>query len=674
MTFKTETARTVFERTYSRTKPDGSKETWEETVTRVVDGNLALVDEKFSGPNEREDLIAYMRDFKILPAGRHLKSSGVSDYALNNCWAAGWEPGDPAKHYTFTFMRLMEGGGVGSNYSARYLKDMPPVVIPVDVHIVCDPRHQDYAALQAAGLLSTEYDYRWSGAFPVQDSREGWAKALGNLIRTAHNPTTQHANRVFDVSRVRPKGAPLRRFGGTASGPQPFAQMLHNVGQVLQAAGVFARPLSGLDAMEIDHEIAQCVVSGGVRRSARMSIMHWADPDIEKFMSCKADQSKHWTTNISVEIDDAFTEALDGLVPDGSFEAAKRVAKLMADGMHANGEPGWWNSSYSAGGEPDGTFATNPCGEITLNEWEPCNLGHVNLGEFVDDSGRLDYYGLLKAHRLMTRYLMRATFAKVEDPSSQYVIEKNRRIGVGHFGFADMLAKLNIPYSEAVADPTVENMLYSMAEKVEKFATEYAHRMRIPVPVKKRTIAPTGTVAKLAGASGEGIHPIFAKHFIRRIRFSTIEPSEVKQVEEYRAKGFKVEPCIYAPNTAVVEIPTADPLWDIDSDIQSVDQLAMFAVLDVQRMYQEIWADNAVSMTVNFDPSKITPTKLIEIIEDYGNVLKGTTIFPEVSRDQAPYERIPEEHYYAITGGSMTGEESRDTGYDEICASGACGI
>jgi ribonucleoside-triphosphate reductase len=117
----------VYERTYSRVKADGSKETWPETVKRVVDGNLALVDEKFQLDFERQDLFDMMLDFKILPAGRHLWASGVTNAQhLFNCWVAGWTD-RPSEHFEFTFMRLMEGGGVGASYSNSNLTQYPPI-------------------------------------------------------------------------------------------------------------------------------------------------------------------------------------------------------------------------------------------------------------------------------------------------------------------------------------------------------------------------------------------------------------------------------------------------------------------------------------------------------------------------------------------------------------------
>jgi ribonucleoside-triphosphate reductase len=664
--FATETAETVYRRTYARTLPDGRQETWPETVRRVVDGNLALVPRRYVEPGEREALVELIEAFRVLPAGRHLKSSGVNDFALNNCWAAGWDAAKPEEHFTFTLLRLAEGGGVGANYSDRYLRDFPEVQVPVEVHIVCDPDHADYLELVEAGVISTEYSHTWAGAYPVEDSREGWAAALGDLIRTAHDTTTKHTQRVYDVSRVRPKGSVLRSFGGTASGPAPFARMLHRIGKILWAAR--GDRLDGIDAMDIDHEIAQCIIAGGVRRSARMSTMHWADPMINSFLTLKAGGG-HWTTNISVEVDDAFIRLL-GKMDSPSWPVLYRVAK----GMLHNGEPGLWNASLSAAGEVDGIYTTNPCGEATLTAWEPCNLGSVNLGSFVNSAGQVDRTGLMKAHRLLTRFLIRATYAPAADAKSAGAIARYRRIGVGHLGLADYLIKRGIRYSEATEKPTVREELRQLATVVDQAATDYANELRIPVPVKKRVIAPTGTTSKLAGASGEGIHPLFATHFIRRVRFSDLEPSEVAQVQAYREAGYHVEPCAYATNTTVVAIPTKDPLADIadSSAVEHAGQLAIEDMLAMQVMYQEVWADQAVSYTVNVDPTRYGPEELAGLLKRYLPALKGTTVFPEMSHQQSPYERISRQEYDRLT--ADLDATNTDTSYDETCTSGACPI
>ncbi|WP_280485408.1 ribonucleoside-triphosphate reductase, adenosylcobalamin-dependent [Nocardia cyriacigeorgica] len=670
----TETGKLVYERTYSRTKPDGTKETWPETVRRCIDGNLALVPERYHLPGEREQLVQLTEEKKILPAGRHLWASNVKGAQhLFNCWVSGWTE-RPSEHFEFTFLRLMEGGGVGANYSNSNFVHYPPVQHPHRVHIVCDPSHADYEKMEAAGLLSDTYDSGWLGAYPIEDSREGWAAALVDLIDTYHRPDTVHFDRVYDVTRVRPAGSRLHTFGGTASGPAPLGVMLQRVGEVLD--GCVGRPLDGISAMEMDHALAECVVSGGVRRSARMAMMHWSDPQIFEFIDIKQASGSHWTTNISVEVDAEFWELINGNpdLPQSSEMHAEDVLAAIADGMVHNGEPGFWDSSLSNEDEPNRVVCTNPCGEITLEPWEPCNLGHINLAAFVREDGTVDLPEIERAHTLMTRFLIRATFAPVNDPKSREVLDRNRRIGVGHLGVASYLAMRGIRYTDAAGHA---GNLRHWARIVNEAATDYARELRIPVPVKSRTVAPTGTIAKMPGVS-EGIHPIFSRYFIRRIRFSAVDPDQRATVERYQADGYMVEVDQYdsSGNTVVVSIPTKDTLvqavedlgMDPDSIVQGADDLTLSEMLNMQALYQVNWADNAVSFTANIDPNEYTPESVAETIQKFGGVLKGATIFPAKSMPQAPYERITKEDYEAATATAVA------DGVDEECATGGCPI
>jgi adenosylcobalamin-dependent ribonucleoside-triphosphate reductase len=666
------TGETVYERTYQRVKPNGDRETWLDTVTRVVDGNLSLVPEKHRKPGERERLIELMYDFKVLPAGRHLWASGVPGRQyLFNCHVSGW--GEKlSDHFEFSFMRLMEGGGVGANYSSRFLKPYGAPLRPLNVHIVCDPEHPDYAAMKAAGVLSEDYSHEWGGAFPVEDSREGWSVALVDLLDTHYRQDVKHADRVYDVSRVRGAGEPLRTFGGTASGPRPFARMLLDIGAVMNGAAGKAH-LSPLEAMEIDHAIAECVVSGGNRRSARMSMVEWDDPFIFDFIGCKTDSGKHWTTNISAVIDDEFTR----LLAEGD-EHAKAVHSATVAGMLDNGEPGYWNISLSNVGEPNEVIATNPCGEIALEPWENCNLGHVNLDAFAPkkSTDEPDFEGILEAHRLMTRFLIRATYGDVNDPKQRETLARNRRIGVGHFGVQGYLAKQGVRYSKAPSFFRFPFELRIMANEVKAAAAEFCHALRIPVPVKMTTVAPTGTIAKMPGVT-EGIHPIYARHFIRRVRFSLVDPVQAERVNAFFAQGYNVEEDVYdkSGNTVVVEFPTKEKLVEEVENmglpaelVEAADEIDFADMLAFQAMYQKDYADNAVSFTVNVLPGQLDQDQAEETLARFLPVLKGTTVFPDLTRPQSPYERITAEEYEKAAAKSV------DASYDEACASGACPV
>lgn len=671
----TETGRVVYERTYSRPKPDGTKETWPETVERVVDGNLALVPEKYHLKGEREALIDLITEFKIIPGGRHLWASGVKGRQyLFNCHVSGW--GEKlSDHFEFTCMRLMEGGGVGANYSNRYLERYPSLGGgPYTVHIVCDPGHPDYLKMEASGVLSKEYTSEWEGAFDVEDSREGWASALVDLVDT-YGRQAKNKNRVYDVSRVREEGARLKTFGGRASGPLPLAKMLIEVSHILNNAYVNDRDVTGMHAMKIDHAIANCVVSGGVRRSARMAMMHWRDPQIFEFLKCKAN-GDHWTTNISVVLDDEFfsqLERIEEYTAKGYTVDMKAllVLQALAEGMLHNGEPGFWNYSLSQGDEPNEVICTNPCGEITLEAWENCNLGHVNLAAFDDWGGD----EVEEAHKYITRFLIRATYGDVTDPKQSEVLLRNRRIGVGHLGVASALAMLGVKFSEATENWWITEEIYHWAELVDLEAKDYAHQLRIPVPVKTRTVAPTGTIAKMVGVS-EGIHPPFAKYYLRRIRFSMIDPEQWETCMDYANRGFHVEPSLTEENTMIVAIPTKDILMDQvieagynpDEVVETPADLTLEDMLKFQAMYQEWWADNAVSFTANINPDDYTVDDIMDLIREYGPRLKGATIFPEKSFQQAPYERITKEEYEAASAKTV------DASVDDECATGACPV
>lgn len=693
----------VFDRTYSRPLPDGSKETWPQTCDRTVTGNLALV----YGPKvdwtedvwwEYDRLMKYMIPFAILPAGRHLWATGVKGRQyLSNCHHSGWGE-ELSRHFSFLSLRLFEGGGVGANYSMKHVGEHR-VKHELKVHVVCDPEHPDYEEMQNASLLSKEFDADWPGSWDVEDTREGWAAATMELIESFMNQGTRHENRVFDVSRVRRKGARLKSSGGTASGPLPLAQLLEAVGDTLNRT--LARSdgwVSGPDCMEIDHAIAAAVVAGGARRSARMSIMHWKDPYIEWFLRCKEDRSQHWTTNISVEIDDEFIAALNGdLSGDATTtERAYGIHRAVVKGMLTNGEPGYWNSSLSNVGEPTEVTSTNPCGELALVEFEQCCLGHVNLDYFAPKhkGGPPDRLGLDEAHRLITRFLVRATFGDTNDEEQAKIILKSRRIGVGHLGVQGYLAKRGIRYSDApMTSFPVE--LGSLYDVVRREARRYAFGLRIVEPVKVTTVAPTGSVAKLPGVT-EGIHPVLFRHYLQGIRFNRNDPDNRRQIEEASLAGMNVEVCKYdaTGSTVFVQYPTKHQLvaeveaLGYPADLVEIaSEIDLHDMLRFQAMYQTFYTDNACSFTANVQaeehqqkhmmndpfgtepmpaPSERRLREVMDTIQAQLPYLKGTTLMLDGARPQSPYTLISEADFalYELV--------AQGDGIDENCATGAC--
>ncbi len=366
----------VFTRTYSRQMADGGQETWADTVRRVVLGNVGYAPD-VALPDEAVELFELIYSFSAIPAGRHLWVTGTPVSQLSkNCWVSGWSS-RTSDHFRFLASRLFEGGGVGANYSADLRAVTAPVVTEVDVRFACTAGHDDYLdVVHAAGaLIGRPADPAGSTYISIPDSREGWVDAWCQVIDASTTPgDVPHF--VFDVSAIRPHGAPLRRFGGTASGPAPFVTATRNIATLLSAVATEGRQLGGLEAMQIDHEIAAAVVAGGARRSARMSLMHWKDPEVYAFIACKADHMHHWSTNISVEIDGEFTEALAA----GNAQA-RRILDAVAAGMVDNGEPGLVNTSLHSIGEPHPIRHTNPC--VTGDAWVQTASGLRQVRDLV---------------------------------------------------------------------------------------------------------------------------------------------------------------------------------------------------------------------------------------------------------------------------------------------------
>ena len=636
----------VYKRSYSQVMEDGKKETWPDTVIRAVDGNLALVPSDKIEEGERNKLIGLLLPFKAIPAGRHLNASGMKNRQyLFNCHGAGWDKNEPSAHFGFTFDELMMGGGVGSNYSNRYMETMPAVQHSIDLHITCRPDHPDHH--EFAHLLSTHVGERPGSFLTVDDSREGWVECPVSVLKAAFDQSNPGKEVVwtFDVSNIRRRGSPLKTSGGIACGPGPLVEMM--VDFVRHLNGCIGRSLSSLDAMILDHSIAACVVAGGKRRSSRIAVKNWQDHDIFEFINCKREDGPHWSSNISVEVDDEFFKAYD----DG-LKWAKDVMRAVVLGKRNNGEPGFWNRSLAMKGErdPELMFCPNPCGEIGLQMWENCNLGHVNLEAYA----RRPKAEMFEAFRLMTRWLVRATFGDIPQPRQREVVDRNRRIGVGFFGYHAYVALRGGKYSTSWQDEAIHTTLKEAYATVAHEAYRYSQQLGIPCPVKNTTLAPTGSIVLLNGttASGQCMMTPWGK---RLVRYSIDDP----ELSVKRSEGYEIIPDDDANNTDIVVYWFEDPLvakvraagWDPGEILEGQYDISFQDSLNVQKMFQDHYADNSISFTINMLPERMPSeedmeAQLVAMLPS----LKGTTVFPEKSRKNSPIQPVTKAQFDSYTG------------------------
>lgn len=676
--------------TWARPTHDRDNEHFGEMCRRVVQGNLAYAPERTAQPGEELEMFTLMYRMGGTPAGRHLWITGTGLPFSRNCWAAGWAP-DTSEHFRFAAMRLFEGGGVGSNYSNDLLAVTQPLDTAVQVAFYARPDHPDYDKVaEAAGpaLLPTKpEDTLFDESMLVEDSREGWVAVWCRLVDLATSGRGS-VSVLIDVSDVRPYGAPLKTFGGQASGPAPLVEACKANAGVLNvrvAAGKASkapRRLTSMDAMEIDHYQASAVVAGGTRRSARMSLKHWADEDIFDFINCKQDVSKHWTTNISVETDSEFSLAVEDETHP-LHTHARQVLRAVAEGMARDGEPGIVDTERHSIGEPRRIRIVNPCGEASLTfdvdgngfgslAGESCNLGSVNL-----DAYGTDFQGAQRAMELVSRFLLRATMKPYPGEDASRIEAKNRRIGAGIMGLHGWVLAHGVKLSDLHRTPRLLARLTDLRLASRRAADELADQLGIPRPVKTTAIAPTGSISKTSGTD-PATNPTMFKYFIQNIRYEANNP----QLSELGRLGYLIEPDQYAKNTVVVSFPMRGALVDrFGADlVEDSTELDFGDYLRLNAAVEDTFCGGEDGMAVSSTCQLAEGTTADFVEAELRNVLghtKGVTAFPALSRPQAPFIPLTLEQFEAEVAKLTPEAQARVGGgdsNDENCATGACPV
>ena len=607
------------------------------------------------------------------PSGRNLWISGT-DYqkrtgdSLNNCWFIAIRPqeyGDShivptyidkrekavSMPFSFLFDQLMKGGGVGFSVVNSNIKQIPKVDNKIDLTVVINKSSKSHDASIKVGAVDKD---EWEKQNPdhddiiyyrLPDTREGWVLANARLIDMHFNNTNpdQKTKLVLDISDIRPYGAKIHGFGGTASGPMPLVEMFIDINNVINAR--VGKNLTAVDATDICNLIGKTVVAGNVRRSAELAL---GSNDDQDFIKMKQDKEKlyhhRWASNNSVAINSKFNNY-----------------GPIADGILHNGEPGIVNLDLSRNygrivdgyqpGIDDDVEGTNPCGEISLANGEPCNLFEV-FPYTAEKQG----WNLKEAFTLATRFAKRVTFSHYDWEVSRKIIQKNRRIGVSMSGIQDWLLndlghRVVTGFEDAVDeqsgekiknpiyDPKGIEMVDSLYKAVITADKAYSEELGVNPSIKHTTVKPSGTVAKLAGVS-EGMHFHYAGYLIQRIRFQASDPL----LPALKECGYHTEPDIYTKNTICVEFPLRAAHAD-SKNFASAGTVSIEEQFATQAFLQTYWSDNAVSCTITFQSDE--NDEIAPLLRQYRHTIKSTSLLPYYggSLKQAPKEPINKKTY-----------------------------
>lgn len=484
---------------------------------------------------------------------------------------------------------------------------------------------------------------------PVGDSMEEIFESIKNaaLIHKSGGGTG------FAFSRLRPRNSMVASTSGVASGPVSF--------------------------MKVFNAATEAVKQGGTRRGANMGILRVDHPDIEEFVSCKDDLTQITNFNISVALTDEFMDAVkenrdyalrdprrgEPYKIDGDLvtKNAGRVFNDIVQHAWSTGEPGIvfidrMNQQAPCTGV-EMIEATNPCGEQPLPPYDSCNLGSINLGKMTVEQMPADYDPQEAPESGVDWEKLRDTIRKsvhfldnIIDvnkypiPEIERQTRRNRRIGLGVMGWADMLVKLRLPYNSEPA--------FELGRKLMEFINTTGHiesselaktRGKFPNWENSRfaaegvamrnatvtTIAPTGTISIIAGCSS-GIEPYFAVSFVRNVMDNT-KLVDVNPIFERiaRKRGFYSKELMerIAQENSIKdfeEIPAdVREMFTTAADIKPKEHVQMQAAFQAH-------CDSSVSKTINFDNSATQEDVFDAYMLAYDTGCKGVTIYRDGSR------------------------------------------
>jgi ribonucleoside-triphosphate reductase (thioredoxin) len=569
---------------------EGRRESWGETVSRYMDN---LVKPLAGYDSYVKDIENAILNLEVMPSMRALMTAGP---AFNRDNTAGYNcsymPVDDPKSFDEAMFILLCGTGVGFSVERQFiskLPDVPETIFKSDTTII------------------------------VKDSKEGWAKALRQVIALLYSGEVPK----WDVSQVRPTGAKLKTFGGRASGPAPLIDLFNFVTRVFTEAK--GRKLSSLECHDIMCKIGEVVVVGGVRRSAMISLSNLSDDRMRhaKSGSWWENNPQRALANNSV----SYTEKPDSL----SF-----MREWMALVESGSGERGVFNRQASkvqaaknGRRDPNFEFGTNPCSEIILRPYQFCNLTEcvvraTDTLETLERKVRIaTILGTIQSTHTKFPYLRKIW---------QKNTEEERLLGVSLTGIMDN--PLMTTKNQGL-EKTLEH-LKSIAVATN---AEWAERLGIPVATAITCVKPSGTVSQLVD-SASGIHARHSAYYIRTVRGDNKDPLTKFMSDQ----GIPNEPDVMKPDqTTVFSFPIKAPTGAVvTADMSAIEQLEMWLA------YQRSWCEHKPSVTVNV--KKDEWFEVGAFVYKHFDEMSGVSFLPfnEHTYQQAPYQDCDKETYEAL--------------------------
>jgi adenosylcobalamin-dependent ribonucleoside-triphosphate reductase len=636
----------TFIRTYSRVKEDGTKERWHEVCRRVIEGMYSV--QKNHAKDNRlpwndnkaqksaQEAFQRMFELKWTPPGRGLWAFGTpmtmekrNSASLQNCAMVSTrdiDRNDPGALFAWVMDALMLGIGVGFDTLGQEKQ----------LHI--------YAPTEPESV------------YEIPDTREGWVESVRLLINSflRQNQSIQS----FSYDLIRPLGAPIKGFGGVASGPAPLIDLHTRIRNVVGSRA--GEILDSRAIVDIVNLIGTCVVSGNVRRSATLALGVAEDKDFINLKNPEAFPERNsydpekpgwaWMSNnsIAAEVGTKYEDYVD----------------LIAD----NGEPGfiWLDVARDYGRLADAPdykdsriMGFNPCAEQPLESYELCTLVevHLNRHESKED--------FLKTLKFAYLYGKTVTLMPTHWQQTNGIMQRNRRIGTSLTGIA--------AFADEHGLPTTREWMDEGYKTIRQYDHSYSEWLCVRESVRVTTVKPSGSVSLLSGAT-PGVHwGPGGEFYLRAIRFGDQDP----MLHLFKAAGYKVEPDLVSANTQVVYFPVAS------GHKRSEKQVSLFEKIGLAATAQKYWSDNGVSVTLSFD--KESEKKFVApALNMYEGQLKAVSFLPMGDKvyPQQPYSEITKEEYNSYVGkigkidwsAIYDGNDNLDAESEKYCSTDACEI